>query len=143
MKALIVSLILLTINFETKADLSERHVGVNDEVIKTLLSQRSLIDTLFSHQELMQIENIKQSLTGQITTSNVDDILRSYYHKFMPILNSHKRKLQEISKQLLKECLNAYVEKSNKKDMKRLEFITSPLPLILLVDERFINLFEF
>ncbi|MEM6525416.1 MAG: hypothetical protein AAGF85_22435 [Bacteroidota bacterium] len=112
------------------------------ELFNTLLSQRNQIDTLFSIEELQLIEEIKQSFEAKITSSNLDLVLRSCYADIMPVLNEHKKSLQNISKQLYDRCLAQHDNNTDKKEAKKLKFITSPLPLILLVDYRFIKLFE-
>ncbi|MEM6360800.1 MAG: hypothetical protein AAF731_11955 [Bacteroidota bacterium] len=143
MKTGILTLIFLT-NFYANNAWCMRISNNNDNkaLIEALLKERNYIDTLFSKDELVLIEEIKQSLDKKITVLNVDLQLKACYFRIAPILNEYKKQLQGISKKLLVECLIAHSGKTSKKDIEKLEFITSPLPLILLVDDRFMNLIE-
>ncbi|MEM1408971.1 MAG: hypothetical protein AAGG59_19460 [Bacteroidota bacterium] len=143
MKTGILALIFLTTFYADNAlCMCTNNSDDNKALIETLLKERNHIDTLFAEDELVLIEEIKQSLEREITVLNVDLQLKACYFRIVPILNEYKKQLQSISKQLLAECLIAHSRKISKKDIQKLEFITSPLPLILLADDRFMNLIE-
>ncbi|MEM7107478.1 MAG: hypothetical protein AAF519_04565 [Bacteroidota bacterium] len=116
--------------------------GNDDDLCSTLLSERIHIDTLFSEDELALIEEIKRSFEDKITSANIDLVMKFCYPELTPVLNEHKKSLQNISKQLFDRCLLKYTKYEEKKGLKKLKFITSPLPFILLVDDRFVHLIK-
>ena len=138
------TLLLVSLVIYNTTVASGMQLNTDDEkaLVTTLLSERAHIDTLFSKDELRLIEDIRQSFEGNITAANVDLVIKSCYYEILPVLNEHKKSLQGISKKLFHECLTKHGDEVGKRDTRRLKFITSPLPLILLVDYRFIKIFE-